>query len=245
MTESGLRFFSMSMLVHAGEPFDVDLDAAVSAAVPGDSATVDGRLEFSTLPDGARVVSCLGFDSELARPVREPRIESLAHGLRIAWTADPQVVRSGTLERTSESDLWQAIGTQTPDASGTLSFVDAHAERGRALSYRLRWEDLFGTHVTPAVPITLDPAPGFALDGVRPNPSTGVFAAQVRIPESGVVRIEALDIAGRVIASQSAWRPAGVHQVPLAPPGGLAPGVYVVRLHYRGLVSRTTAIVLR
>ncbi|HKV44173.1 MAG TPA: T9SS type A sorting domain-containing protein, partial [bacterium] len=105
--------------------------------------------------------------------------------------------------------------------------------------------DAFGSNVTPPLTIVFEQAPALSLDGVFPNPSTGPLSAHVRIPEAGEVRLEALDVAGRVVASQTAWRQAGVHELPISRGLSFAPGVYVVRLHYRGSIKQTTAIVLR
>jgi len=54
-----------------------------------------------------------------------------------------------------------------------------------------------------------------------------------------------LDVAGRVRVSRSGSLPAGTSDVPLTTQRGLPPGLYIVRLQYRGLVLKQTVVVLR
>ena len=245
-TDSGVRDLAWVRDVRAGEDFDVDLRPTVVAdSLEGETASLLGRLEVGELAPGARLVSCLGFDSERARPVGTGTIASMAGGIRISWHVDPSVVSSGTLDRASGPDRWQAVDARAPDANGLLEFMIPNAPAGQTDTYCLSWTDQFGTNFSPALTVGPDAAPVLSLDGVYPNPSTGVLSAHVRIPTAGIVRLEALDVAGRIVASQSAWRTAGTYQVPISPGHAFAPGVYVVRLHFQGSVVRTTAIVLR
>src|SRR5439155_569101 len=47
------------------------------------------------------------------------------------------------------------------------------------------------------------------------------------------------------LVERSRWLAAGTSVVPLAAGRALAPGLYIVRLHYRDLVVRQTVVVLR
>jgi len=245
-TDSGVRELAWVRDVRAGEEFDVDLrPTVVAGSMEEETANLLGRLEVGELAPGARLVSCLGFDSERARPVGAGTIAAVAGGVRISWHVDPSVVSSGTLERAASPNRWQAVETRTPDANGLLEFMTPNAPAGQTDTYCLLWTDQFGTNFSQALTVGIDAGPMLSLDGVFPNPSTGPLSAHIRIPTAGIVRLEALDVAGRIVASQIAWRPAGTYQVPIIPGNALAPGVYVVRLHFQGSVVRTTAIVLR
>ncbi|MCE9626889.1 MAG: T9SS type A sorting domain-containing protein, partial [Candidatus Eisenbacteria bacterium] len=81
----------------------------------------------------------------------------------------------------------------------------------------------------------------FGLFGARPNPSHGALRVAFELAEPDDVRLELLDVSGRVVARTAQSLAAGSHSWPV--PNTLAPGVYVIRLHTAGHNARTTAIV--
>jgi hypothetical protein len=70
----------------------------------------------------------------------------------------------------------------------------------------------------------------FALRGAVPNPSRGLNAS-FSLPNAEPARLAAYDVSGRqVVAREVGSLGAGRHVVSLAPPGTLAPGIYLVHL---------------
>ena len=85
---------------------------------------------------------------------------------------------------------------------------------------------------------------GLALDPPRPNPSRGAAAVAFSLPAPGPVRLSAFDAAGRRVATLvDGTRGAGRHEARFDA-GGLAAGVYVLRLETPGgAVSRRATVV--
>jgi hypothetical protein len=78
---------------------------------------------------------------------------------------------------------------------------------------------------------------GLALS-VAPNPASSGGTIRVTLPEAGPARVTVYDVLGRKVAvlAEGEWA-AGAHEVALDA-GGLAPGVYVVRV----TVGRSTVV---
>jgi hypothetical protein len=120
--------------------------------------------------------------------------------------------------------------------------------------YKLSAADVHGNEgpysVTQAV-IPADAPQGasflFALEGVRPNPTTGrEFTVRFELPDGAPARLALFDMSGRCVAFREVGAfGAGRHVVNLGGEARFAPGVYVVRLT-QGTMSRTgRAVVLR
>jgi len=87
----------------------------------------------------------------------------------------------------------------------------------------------------------------FGPQSVTPNPVRAGADLTIRLgmPEAGEVSIEALDLAGRVVASRALGTlEAGVHDVRLAWRERPAPGVYWVRATQSGRTSRAVRVAL-
>lgn len=79
------------------------------------------------------------------------------------------------------------------------------------------------------------------------NPAhAGSMEFVLDLPEQGDVRIELLDLAGRIVAHESLGAlPAGTPRVAFTPSSRLAPGIYVVRLIHRSGTATTRVARLR
>src|SRR5262249_61354127 len=85
----------------------------------------------------------------------------------------------------------------------------------------------------------------FGPQGVTPNPvhAGADLAIRLGMPEAGEVSVEAMDLAGRVVASRALGAlEAGVHDVRLAWRERPAPGVYWVRAKQPGRTSRAVRV---
>jgi len=78
-----------------------------------------------------------------------------------------------------------------------------------------------------------------------PNPFAGATAIEVRLPRAGRLSAAVYDVTGRRVATLAdGERPAGTHTLRWDA-GGVAPGVYVVRVEAAGEVRTRRAVVVR
>jgi len=83
-----------------------------------------------------------------------------------------------------------------------------------------------------------------ALSAPRPNPAHGAVALDVTLPDDSPARVELLDVAGRVVRSQT-LQGAGVHSVSFDALGGVPPGLYFARVTARSGAQGTRLVVSR
>ncbi len=236
----------VAIQVTPGQPFDLSLALQTSAiAAPPLAARELARLEFEGLTAGMRVRSCSGFDSRAQRGIADPVVVNEPRRITVSWPVRGDLDSAWTIERRVDAGDWQTFETRTADADHVLRVADTRVAAGHRYEYRVTWSDAFDVYASPVAGGDAAAQPGYAFDGITPNPSTGVFDARLEIPEAGLVRLDVLDIAGRLAASQSVALAAGAHRVPLTTDGALAPGIYTVRMRYRGLVSWSRVVVLR
>jgi predicted lipoprotein with Yx(FWY)xxD motif len=151
-----------------------------------------------------------------------------------------------TVHRCREGGTWAPIGEVAADGTGYLRFTDrADGLTGR-VGYRLgiveggvegfcgeTWVDL--------------PALSFALDAVRPNPSSsGTLTVKFALASANPASLELLDVAGRRVLSREVGSlGAGRHALDLGEGLRLEPGLYLLRLTQGGDVRATRAVVFR
>ena len=240
------RPLEVPLTVTAGEAFSLLLSLrARPAPLSKQSATTHARLEFVGLPVGARVRSCSGFDSQAQRGAGAPVVQAGPHRIEVQWPVSGDANEQWQVERRVDDGDWQPFETRAADPGGRLRIVDTRVVPGHEYAYRTLWSDEYGSYVSATPAASAPRAPGYALEGAVPNPSTGAFRVGFEIPEAGSVSLELLDLAGRVLRSRTRTFAAGRYQEPLAGAGGLAPGVYTVRMRYRGLTSWQRVVVLR
>lgn len=127
------------------------------------------------------------------------------------------------------SAVWQGTGhgTFVPTRSGWHGVVVAN-DNGLAGSYDIGLS-LGGLDAPPAVPMVT------ALRGAAPNPMRTGTTIEYALHEGANVKLEVLDMAGRRVATlEDGERPAGTYRVPWTRAGGVAPGLYFVRLQVAG-----------
>ncbi|MEM6327178.1 MAG: T9SS type A sorting domain-containing protein [Bacteroidota bacterium] len=104
--------------------------------------------------------------------------------------------------------------------------------------------DRFALVVTPARIVSTE-AGGepFALGAVSPNPTRGAAEVSLSLPEASEVTVSVFDAMGREVGSVRQATAAGSHRLGV-PVGGLAPGVYVVRVESpSGTATRRLTVV--
>ena len=240
------RALLLPVHARAGEAFDVGL-ALRADAVPSPllTASVEAQLDFMGLPEGARVRSCSGFDSRSQRGIGTPVVSTAPRRIEVRWPVTGRASAIWTIERRVDAGAWSPFETRTADADGWLRVSDVRVSTGHTYAYRTGWSDPYGDYASIEATAEAPAQPGYAFDGVFPNPSSGSIDARLQIPEAGIVRLEVLDITGRVVASRSRWLEAGTHTQSLTRDRALAPGVYTVRLRYGQTTSWGRVVVLR
>jgi hypothetical protein len=108
--------------------------------------------------------------------------------------------------------------------------------------------EVWMTHVTAPVTVGVGPPSTrpfrLALSAPRPNPSRGIIAFDVTLPDDSPARVELLDIAGRVQRTQVVQGP-GAHAVKFGAAGPLAPGLYFARVVHPTGASSVRVVVAR
>jgi type IX secretion system substrate protein len=146
--------------------------------------------------------------------------------------------------------LWPALGLRFGATSATLQFASVVPDASGGCT--VLWSatvggvrDIYARNSggpTTAVDPSSSPA-SFALRGASPNPALGQFTIAFSLVEQGDVRVDVLDVAGRLVwrRDESGLGP-GSHAVrsPV-----LRPGLYVVRLTQGLRLATTKAVVIR
>jgi hypothetical protein len=100
----------------------------------------------------------------------------------------------------------------------------------------------YGTFVTPPTPPPPGEPEGLPLAvSVRPNPARATALATVDLPAEGLLRLEVVDLLGRVVLTRTLDAPAGASVHPLDV-SALAPGVYVLRAVAAGGVAQRSFV---
>ncbi|HUK63139.1 MAG TPA: T9SS type A sorting domain-containing protein [Dongiaceae bacterium] len=180
------------------------------------------------LPTAAQV-------SLITADVREGRAE-------LCWYLSPDRPAALTVYRSVDSGPWHFLATVTPDGSGYVRYEDATVVPGTRYGYRLGRRAADGSE-TFAGEAWVE-VPGADLAVRVPNPVvSGAVAVSFGAPAARAVRVELLDVAGRIVASQQVTGSGARQSVTLAPSDDLAPGVYLVRVGLeRPVVARVAVI---
>jgi len=173
--------------------------------------------------------------------------ETLADGIAIRWRfADPGHYAAIVVERSDDGARWTRPTGERTDLAGVSTFLDRTVSAGREYLYRLQATSHDGERLAFG-PIAAGTAPGgLAISGVAPNPSSGTVRIDYTVPRAAAVRVDVLDVQGRVVAVLlSGDQPAGRHQRVWSGAGsrGVRPGLYFVRLESAG-VTRVQTLVL-
>ncbi|HKQ59304.1 MAG TPA: zinc-dependent metalloprotease family protein [Candidatus Eisenbacteria bacterium] len=163
--------------------------------------------------------------------------ETRADGILIRWRlADPGSYERVVVERSepSASSWIEPAGErrEEPDAS---VFIDRSIQPGRSYLYRLEataWDGTsmrFGPIAAQGTPL----AEGFGITRVAPTPAPGALRIEYATPRAAHVRLDVLDVQGRVVAVVvDELQPGGRHEALWSGRGarGRVAGLYYVRL---------------
>lgn len=183
------------------------------------------------------------FDGSTATLASLVSAEADPTGVHIVWgtTATERV----TVFRRLETASWIALDTKDVVA-GRVRFDDPQVEPGMRYAYSIgRLADareLLATETWIDVPAR----PVLQLRGAQPNPAPGAVTASFVLPTRGRVSLELFDLAGRrVLQRKDLDLNPGSHLLPLILEGRAAPGVYLLRMSFKGHVLESRVVVAR
>ena len=110
-----------------------------------------------------------------------------------------------------------------------LRWIDQQVVPGHRYGYRLAYEDGGRVRRTVWTWVDVPALAAFALEGMRPNPTTGPREVVFSLAQDGLASLELYDVGGRRVWSHQATYGAGRHVVAL-PGAPVSPGIYLVRL---------------
>jgi hypothetical protein len=238
---SGSRVARLELQKVAGVPFRLTYRVEASGDLQG-SAGAHLRLAFVDLPPGTRITSCNGYEQDGPTATRASLVEQdvTAGRVRLAWHTSSGGEVEGSLERRTEAEDWIAVATLRSGADGLLAYEDGGLEAGGRFAYRLGITEGGVRGWTETVWVDVPPRLLFALERVAPNPSAGDAFVSFSVPGDGVVRVEILDVQGRVVLAPAPVTPGpGRHTMRIAGRGRRAAGVYLLRLAHGGEVLTT------
>src|SRR6185436_16728232 len=127
----------------------------------------------------------------------------------------------------------------------SLRYVDRNVTPLARYDYRLRWAEDGAEHVGGEVSVEIPAAPRLAIEAARPNPASDRAQLAFTLPVPARVRLDVLDLAGRVVISRDLDGTAGRQTLELPEVARLAAGLYVVRLEHGGNAVRSKLAVVR
>jgi len=134
---------------------------------------------------------------------------------------------------------WTATGPSTDQALLQVTARDAAANTGSDVSDAV-WR------IADVLAASEAPVTAFALGAIRPNPSRGEVTIAYELPRAALVKIEILDVQGRVLTTLvSQEAPAGRHQVRWKPERSVPSGLFFARARLGGKVVRQRFVVTR
>jgi hypothetical protein len=169
-----------------------------------------------------------------------------ADGIHLTWFAGGNESAVATVYRSAAGDGWTRIGEVQTDGSGYLRYTDAIGAATGRLGYRLGITGPGGEAFQGETWLEL-PALAFALDPMRPNPSSGgALAVSFTLAGGAPASLELLDVTGRRVAEREVGSlGAGRHAIGLGGGSHVAPGLYLVRLTQGTNVRTVRAVVLQ
>lgn len=243
----------------SGDPVEMIALGPFGSVSPGDSVEVSfafigaaDEASLSQLATLAQQVHDLGY-RDPTTPALVALISAAASQERVTLTwAGHGPSPFATVER-ADASAPETAGQGAPpsrdlaaiqsDASGRFTFDDDAVTPGASYDYRLRFTN---GERTASTRVDVPRAAAFAIDAVRPNPSSGSDpVVSFSLDRSGPARLEAVDLTGRRVSHVEFHGTAGRHLHRLDGGERLAPGIYLLRLTQAGRTASTRLTVIR
>jgi hypothetical protein len=169
--------------------------------------------------------------------------ETTPTSARVVWQLEG--VESATVQRSDDGERWHSVATVIPDGQHRIVFDDFDVVPGATYAYRLGFQGDAGMLFAGETEVRI---PGFAsslaLLGVRDE--AGGVAVSFTLPAAADAAVAIFDLGGRRWAERRLeGLKAGEHEVRVAGPRALAPGVYFARLVQQGASASRRFVVVK
>ena len=148
--------------------------------------------------------------------------------------------------RSQDNAAWEMLGTQTPDGTGRVTFVDHAVSGGQRYEYRLGIPTAGGETFAGAVWVDVPASAEFSLRAMQNPIQDGLLTVSFALPSAGSATLEVVDLGGRRLLRQDVGSfGVGSHVLALRQLQGKLPeGIYMMRLTQDGrtLTSKVSVI---
>lgn len=157
---------------------------------------------------------------------------------RLRWiTSNETNSRGFEVQRSSDGTNYSTIGFVNSQATGgssahelSYTFTDGNPA-GKKQYYRLVMTDIDGrTKTSSTILIQGEPSISIVIGGVYPNPASTAINIIVNSPDRQDMKVQVLDLAGRILRQQNATLGIGSNTIPMDI-GRLAAGQYIIKLN--------------
>jgi hypothetical protein len=164
---------------------------------------------------------------------------------RMTWYSADGASERMRLYRRAVPEDWVALGDIYADGTGSITYEDQDAARGRSYEYRIGILTPAGEKVLGQVWVDVPMEAGFALKRLTENPAKGVLTFSVTLTNGGPATLELVDVAGRRLSQQDlSSLGAGDHTVQMDA-AAYGPGVYWARLSQASRMISTRLVLMR
>jgi hypothetical protein len=162
--------------------------------------------------------------------------------VRLSWEVNGGAGDRFTVERRTAAEAWSALASIDADGRGRIEYEDHGVRPGERYAYRLGLGRGASEPASGEVWVEVPEGVGFALAGVRPNPSPGGdLTVSFSLDAGGPATLELLDVAGRRVRTHRVRPEPGAHEIHWSGSPRLAAGLYLVRLR-QGDRERSTKV---
>ena len=221
-------------------PIDIEI------LVPDSAAIGLNRLRFSVRGADGNTTFCEHFLGDLATPALVTPLAPEIHDftLILRWWVARSDWGSLDVERRERTGEWQVVGVAAPDGRDILRFSDDTVVPGVPYAYRLVVPMIDGDARIGYVETTL-PSTRLAIRVERLGWAARVLTLEYSLPSMIAARLEVFDLSGRRVCSHQIAEHSGGRQIVDLDIGGLAAGVYFVRLSQAGRDAQARFAVVR
>lgn len=153
-----------------------------------------------------------------------------SNAIQLEWFSENEInTRSFEIERSSDGTNFKKIGSVASQNSRNKNFYTYLDNHPIAVNYyRLKMIDADGNFTYSKIVVINQKGSWYS--AIQPNPFVQSFTLQVYLPASEQLKIQLLDISGRLIRYKSITGIAGINKLEFNDIGSLQPGLYMVRV---------------